>query len=300
MRFEISHRGGTPHVVELSGSVATLGRDPGCDVVLNDGKCSRRHAMVEDLPEGLVVRDAGSANGTYVNGKRVDRARLEPGDVIRLGDAQLKVLADVGATVVVAPDDLDPRTSHGLPSLPAAAVEPREVREPAPPPAPEPPPALPTDLRRAAAMPTGGTRRPATVTVLVVLWALFVPLSVVALALTASRIGGGAPVWGLASVAGLALAGLGIVMALGLRALAPWARHLQVAIAGVGLLACPFTLASATVLLYLTRPDVKASFEGRLTNPREETGGAEATFALSLLAMLLLGLALTAIAVLVV
>jgi hypothetical protein len=87
-------------------------------------------------------------------------------------------------------------------------------------------------------------------------------------------------------------------MALGLRALAPWARHLQIATAAFGLLVCPFTLASATVLLYLTRAEVKAVFEGGARRGAGD-GAAETTFALSLLGMLGLGLALAAAAVLV-
>lgn len=298
MRFEISYRAGPPHVVELSGSVAVFGRDPGCDVVLNDGRCSRRHAMVEDLPEGLVVRDAGSANGTYVNGKRIERARLRPGDTIRLGDARLTLLADVGETVVMAPEDLEVRTSDEVPRPPSPAPAPREIRETARSGVEAPGPPAPLDRRRTTAGPAEAARRPATVSLLVALWALFVPLSIAAALLAASRLGGGPLAWGLAALASLTLTGLGTVMALGLRALAPWARHLQVAIAGLGLLACPFTLASATVLLYLTRPEVKAVFEGRGLRPRPANGPAEATFALSLLALLLLGLALTAIAVL--
>ena len=72
-----------------------------------------------------------------------------------------------------------------------------------------------------------------------------------------------------------------------------WARHLQIAAAGLGLLVCPFTFASATVLLYMLRPDVRATFEGRGSG----AGAAEPTFALSLLGMLALGLAVTAGAV---
>jgi hypothetical protein len=88
-------------------------------------------------------------------------------------------------------------------------------------------------------------------------------------------------------------------MALGLRALAPWARHLQIAAAALGLLVCPVTLASATVLLYATRPDVKAAFEGGgRTSAGDGNGSAETTFALSLLGMLVVGLALTALAAL--
>jgi len=88
--------------------------------------------------------------------------------------------------------------------------------------------------------------------------------------------------------------------ALGLRALAPWARHLQIATAAIGLLACPFTLASATVLLYMTRPELKAAFEGSSrTAPRAGNGADDATFALSIVGMLVLGLALAAVGVLV-
>jgi hypothetical protein len=302
MRFEISYRAGSPHVVELSGSVAVLGRDPGCDVVLNDGKCSRRHATVEDLPEGLVVRDAGSANGTYVNGKRIEKARLRPGDTIRLGDARLTLLADVGETLVVAPEDLelDTTTEAPLPPRPPeAAASPRAAASS--PRADTPPSSAQLDAAspRAAAGSTAAARRPATVALLAALWALSVPLSTVASLVTARRVGGSPLAWGLAVLASLTLAGLGTAMALGLRDLAPWARRLQVVIAGLGLLACPFTLASATVLLYLNRPEVKAAFEGRGHPLREANGTAEATFALSFLAMLLLGLGLAAIAALI-
>jgi hypothetical protein len=87
-------------------------------------------------------------------------------------------------------------------------------------------------------------------------------------------------------------------MALGLRALAPWARHLQIAAAAVGLLACPFTLAAATVLFYMTRPEVKAVFEDATPSPSAPADSAEPTFALSLVALLLVGLSATAVAAL--
>src|SRR3972149_1759941 len=44
MRFEVSYPAGSPHEVDLPGTVAVLGRDPASDLVLNDTKCSRRHA----------------------------------------------------------------------------------------------------------------------------------------------------------------------------------------------------------------------------------------------------------------
>jgi hypothetical protein len=294
MRFEISYRGGSTHEVEVPTGVAALGRDPGCDIVLNDSKCSRRHAIVEDGPEGIVVIDTGSANGVLVDGRRVEKARLRPGDTFRLGDVQIKLLAEIGETVVMAPDDMVLRTVVEAPRPPAREPAPRD-------PAARPPSRGTTAPRRVpeAAAPRLSTR-PATVSVLAGLWALFVPASIAAFLVAAGRLGGGALAYGLAALAGLAMAGLGATMALGLRALSPWARHLQIATAAVGLVLCPFTLASATVLLYMSRPEVKAAFEGNGRRAaRADGGAADATFALSLVGMLVLGLALTAIAALV-
>jgi hypothetical protein len=276
-----------------------IGRDPGCDVVLSDPKCSRRHAVLEEGPEGILVRDPGSANGISVNGRRVERARLQPGDALRVGDTVLTLLAEIGETVVMAPDDFNLRTVVGTPRPPAPDLALRPPVEPPPrPTAPggAVPPVLPRRRAPAAAVPPA---RPATVSVLAGLWALFVPASVAASLYAAQRLGGGALAWGLGAIASLLLAGLGTAMALGLRARAPWARHLQIATAAVGLVLCPFTLASATVLLYMVRPEVKAVFEeGSRGGSRPGNGTADATFALSLVGMLALGAALTAIAAL--
>ncbi len=318
MRFEISYAGGTTHEVELHGT-CVVGRDPACDIVLNDSKCSRRHAIVEDGPDGLVIRDSGSANGIYVNGKRVEKAPLRPGDTVRLGEVKLRLLAEIGETVIVAPEGLDLDAIQGGPSelgdtapkpahtpAPEAAPAPAAVSAPlapAPPPRQSPPRApvrpRPAYAREVREPPRGaGPARPATVSLLAGLWALFVPVAVAGALLGAARLSAGVLGWVLAAALAVVLAGLGTAMALGLRALAGWARHLQVATAAVGLLVCPFTLASATVLLYMTRPEVKAAFEGA-AGARTGPDSAEATFALSLVGMLVLGLALTAIAVLV-
>jgi hypothetical protein len=126
-----------------------------------------------------------------------------------------------------------------------------------------------------------------------------VPVAVVGTLVGAAQLQAGWLGWLGAAALAAVCAGLGTSMALGLRALAPWARHLQIALAAVGLLVCPFTLAAATVLLYMTRPEVKSAFEGALGSaPGADT--AEPTFAISLVGMLLLGVALTAIAILVI
>jgi pSer/pThr/pTyr-binding forkhead associated (FHA) protein len=63
------------------------GRDS--DVVLSDPNVSRRHAEVRRGEEGWSVVDLGSTNGVKVNGRRVDSARLQPGDRITIGVTDL-------------------------------------------------------------------------------------------------------------------------------------------------------------------------------------------------------------------
>jgi len=59
-----------------------------------DTTVSGRHATIDSRPDGLWVEDAGSTNGTFVNGARVTSARLlQPGDVIRIGHTDLLVEA---------------------------------------------------------------------------------------------------------------------------------------------------------------------------------------------------------------
>src|SRR5689334_1978279 len=91
VKFEVRYPPGARHDVTLEGTLAVVGRDPSCDLVLNDVKCSRRHAVIEAGPQGMAIRDSGSANGVFVNGKRIERSVLEAGDVIRLGEIVIKV-----------------------------------------------------------------------------------------------------------------------------------------------------------------------------------------------------------------
>jgi pSer/pThr/pTyr-binding forkhead associated (FHA) protein len=62
-----------------------LGRGVACQLVFADDSVSRRHAELR-LEDGLWhLRDLGSTNGTWVNGRRVREAEVRPGDEIRLG-----------------------------------------------------------------------------------------------------------------------------------------------------------------------------------------------------------------------
>jgi len=67
----------------------SLGRDPGSDVFLNDVTVSREHAVIETGGGEVKISDAGSLNGTYVNGVLVDSALLESGDIVQIGRFQM-------------------------------------------------------------------------------------------------------------------------------------------------------------------------------------------------------------------
>jgi pSer/pThr/pTyr-binding forkhead associated (FHA) protein len=69
-----------------------LGRSPYSTLVVDGSTISRQHAILELRDEGLVVSDAGSRNGTRVNGTLINGAqRLSHGDVIQLGREQIVV-----------------------------------------------------------------------------------------------------------------------------------------------------------------------------------------------------------------
>jgi hypothetical protein len=80
----------------INSAPLTVGRGGQNDLVLaGDDFASARHARIEARGDGVWVQDLDSTNGTYVNGSRVAGAeRLEPGDVLRVGETDLRVEED--------------------------------------------------------------------------------------------------------------------------------------------------------------------------------------------------------------
>jgi FHA domain len=68
-----------------------VGRHQACDVVLEDLAVSRRHARLVHRDGTWVIQDLASRNGTLVNGVRVGRTELRPGDRLLLGDTRLLI-----------------------------------------------------------------------------------------------------------------------------------------------------------------------------------------------------------------
>ena len=79
----------------LPGNARTLGRATGADFIVDAALVSRVHCRITALPSGeLEVKDLESTNGTFVNGQRVEEARLAPGDRIQVGRMELIALRD--------------------------------------------------------------------------------------------------------------------------------------------------------------------------------------------------------------
>jgi YD repeat-containing protein len=69
-----------------------LGRHPENDIIIEDLKISRRHAVIQWVDNQYMISDLGSANGTFINSERIAApTKLENGDMITIGNTHLNV-----------------------------------------------------------------------------------------------------------------------------------------------------------------------------------------------------------------
>ncbi len=71
---------------------AVIGRQPDCEIPVPAEEVSRQHVRLKMTPEGVHVEDLGSANGTYINNKRVQSGLLAPGEELRLDTVRFLLL----------------------------------------------------------------------------------------------------------------------------------------------------------------------------------------------------------------
>jgi pSer/pThr/pTyr-binding forkhead associated (FHA) protein len=79
--------------LDWSGADSELlvGRHHSCDVRLTGASVSRRHAQLRFRDGHWILQDLDSMNGTRVNGVRVGRCELRPGDAVEVGELRLLV-----------------------------------------------------------------------------------------------------------------------------------------------------------------------------------------------------------------
>jgi hypothetical protein len=260
MKLEISQPREARRTFELDSPVVTIGRDPTCDLVLDDPKCSRRHAVLREGPDGLSIRDSDSVNGLVVNGARVKRTPLTVGDEIRIGSVVIRIGAARGPEGTVAPTVIVPRPTLDTP------LADLDISEPT------------TSTSRTILLPEARAARTPFITTLTLLW---VVAGIGALLFTPAV----APVCDLLALpsyckaAGVLLllsgAASALLLGYGLWSAAPWSRNLQTTLAGAGLASCLFTPSALIVLIYSLR-------SSSLGGARQDTASARRTEALFL------------------
>ncbi len=77
-----------------AGAIKTIGRAQGVDFVLDAALVSRVHCRLEAGDADIQVVDLSSTNGTFVNDKRIERAKAVIGDRVRVGRVELTIAQD--------------------------------------------------------------------------------------------------------------------------------------------------------------------------------------------------------------
>lgn len=113
MRLRYTKRDGTQMEFELGEKPITIGRSPEADVVLLDEKVSRLHCGIRLWDGEFYIKDLKSRNGTFVNGERVDVAKIKPGDEIRIGSVVFSFETDATNKTDVALQEVEAEISRG-------------------------------------------------------------------------------------------------------------------------------------------------------------------------------------------
>ncbi|HEY3254237.1 MAG TPA: FHA domain-containing protein [Polyangiaceae bacterium] len=111
-RFWLEYQGRT---FELRPGEILIGRSSNCHLVLDDGLVSRRHAQIVISEDRAKVEDFASANGVFVNSKRVNGSEpLKAGDQLQIGKQQFVVCSVARAPVAMPAERRNAETLHGL------------------------------------------------------------------------------------------------------------------------------------------------------------------------------------------
>lgn len=106
-----------------------IGRDPSCDIVLPLEHLSRQHVCLELRNGQLFARDLGSANGTYVNGERINEVALNAGDKLKIDVITFEVGGpshDPHKTIIRSVSSPKKTKVKGQPT-PASNAQPKQV-----------------------------------------------------------------------------------------------------------------------------------------------------------------------------
>src|SRR6059058_2583292 len=115
--------GGASEPFKLGDGVTTVGRHDDCQLRIKSSQVSRKHCELFEKKGLLLVKDLGSSNGTFVNGKRIQGQQVvEPGDELMIGGITLRV-AKVGVSPPARTGEPAPRTAGDTAVVQAIPVE---------------------------------------------------------------------------------------------------------------------------------------------------------------------------------
>lgn len=95
--IQVYFDGELEYEVELRQRVSTIGRSQECDIVIQNAGVSELHARIRQQGDSLLIEDACSTNGIFVNGERVSIQYLNYGDEIVLLKYTLRLVAEAGS-----------------------------------------------------------------------------------------------------------------------------------------------------------------------------------------------------------
>lgn len=124
----------------VKSATTTIGRKEDCGLRVPINDVSRVHCVLTVKGEQLVVKDLGSANGTYVNDRRVSEQALRPGDTLKVGPIVFTVQINGRPTEIISPDEIAALMDDSGELLESAADE-KTVSSKPPPGKPSAPPA---------------------------------------------------------------------------------------------------------------------------------------------------------------
>jgi predicted component of type VI protein secretion system len=105
--------------LRLIEGVNSIGRHDDCLIRIRSSQVSRRHCELFEDDGRLIIRDLGSANGTFVNGKRIGAQQVvKPGDVITVGGVTLRIDADSAPASAASSSPADTAEQEALTAIP--------------------------------------------------------------------------------------------------------------------------------------------------------------------------------------
>ncbi len=110
----LKFKGRTVEEIPLRNIPLTIGREQGNDIRIDNPAVSGIHARVFREGDKIILEDAGSTNGTFVNGEKISHAEIGPGDDVMIGKHQIGLLLESGEA---AADDANEPLTPVIPSL---------------------------------------------------------------------------------------------------------------------------------------------------------------------------------------